>query len=120
VTERPICRTGEALAAYDGQVVRLVGAYRKRMTQRKMNDPTLHFFGYVDIELEGGLPGFGDAPVRVQLDAGIRLGAEVARLVDRRVVVTGRLVMEPESDPQVASPRRPPTLVEVGPIERWG
>ena len=35
----PTCRHATDLLAHDGARVRLVGTYRKRTSQRKMNDP---------------------------------------------------------------------------------
>lgn len=109
-------RTARELLACDGRRVVLVGIYRKRLVPRKMNETTRHFFGHVDLELEGPAsdvdPQAGSEPVRVEYGRQARPEAEVARFTDQRVQVTGRVVVRPAADPQVAQPKPRPLLVE--------
>jgi hypothetical protein len=101
----PACRTRADLEDHDGQRVRLVGTYRRRLSQIKMNSPKRTFLGYVDIELADG--------ARVRLGTERRPEDEVERLTDARVVAEGRLELEPAGEPNVARRAPEPTLVEV-------
>ncbi|TNE92567.1 MAG: hypothetical protein EP330_01080 [Deltaproteobacteria bacterium] len=96
------------LAAHDGQSVVLEGTYTKRMSQRKMNDPTLYFFGFIDIEVDGG---------KVQLSSFRRHDEEVASFEGKRVRVQGTLVMDRGAGAEYARPDPTPTLMDPGSVE---
>lgn len=95
------------LADLDGQTIQVEGTYRKRMSQRKMNDPKLYFFGFVDVELEGGV---------IQLSSFRRDDAEVEAFVDKRVRVSGKLVLDRGAGAEYARPDPKPTLLDPGEI----
>ena len=105
--DSPVVTSKAELAAHDGQAVRIEGVYTKRMSQKKMNDPTLYFFGFVDLEVDGG---------RVQLSAVRRSDDEVAAFAGKRVTVSGTLVLDRGASVEYARPDPKPTLVDVGEI----
>ncbi len=92
------------LAGRDGETVVLEGVYVKRLTQRKMNDPSLHFFGFVDLTLEGGSVGLSDSR---------RDHAEVEAFAGKRVQVRGIIALDRDRDTggEFARPDPTPTLL---------
>ncbi|MCO4743936.1 MAG: hypothetical protein KC912_04050 [Proteobacteria bacterium] len=103
MTELVALSSFEELKAHDGQQVVIEGTYAKRMSQRKMNDPKLYFFGFVDIQVDGGT---------VQLSGFRRDEAEVAQFEDKRVRVRGTLVLDRGAGAEYARPEPKPTLVD--------
>lgn len=102
--DSPVVTSKAELAAHDGQVVRIEGVYAKRMSQKKMNDPTLYFFGFVDLEVDGG---------RVQLGVTRRGDDEVDAFAGKRVTVTGTLVLDRGAGLEYARPDPRPTLMDI-------
>lgn len=104
--ELPLCESAADLRRLDGRQVRLAGIYRPVPTLKKMPRPGRPqeevFLGEVVIGLDGA---------EVAL-AGLRPPAEIARFQGCRVTVEGRLVLEPESDPDTASQQPVPTLFD--------
>lgn len=127
----PVCRSSEDMARLDGQRVRLEGTYRKKLEQLSMPRPGRpapppEFRGFVVLELEGSPEVFdpslsADQPTLVQLGQDARPAEEVERLLDQRVSVQGRLVLDPtsllsEEELEMARPDGLPTLVEPGEV----
>ena len=105
VSNVPVLSSAGDLDAHDGQSVTVEGTYTRRMSQRKMNDPKLYFFGFVDLVLDDG--------GKVQLSAFRREDDEVERFAGKRVRVTGTLKMDRGAVPEyVARPDPTPTLTE--------
>jgi hypothetical protein len=99
----PAVSSLQHLAPRDGQRVVVEGIYTKRMSQKKMNDPKLYFFGFVDLELDGG---------RVQLSTLRRPEEEVEAFAGKRVRVEGTVVMDRGAGSEYARPDPTPTLLE--------
>lgn len=95
------------LQARDGQQAVIEGTYVKRMSQKKMNDPNLYFFGFVDLEVDGG---------RIQLSSVRRSDEEVEAFAGKRVRVQGMVVLDRGAGSEYARPDPKPTLLEPGPI----
>jgi hypothetical protein len=104
--ELPLCESAADLPRLDGRRVRLTGIYRPVATLQKMPRPGQpreeNFLGEVVIELAGA---------EVVLD-GLRPPTEIARFQGCRVTFEGRLALEPASDPETASQRPVPTLLD--------
>ena len=96
----PVCSAARDLKRLDGQSVQLTGIYRKLLEPEsaRPNAPKV-FQGTVVIELTGLASEVdarnGNWPARVQLGEATRPAEEVAQFADRKVSVTGRLVVEP-------------------------
>lgn len=108
------------LPAADGQVVEVIGTYRKALTAMgKMGSETEVFVGYVAIELAGKCSDYDPAawdgePPALRLGLTKRPDAEVEAFADKRVRVTGKLVMDPNvaHDPEEAQMDAEPALIE--------
>jgi hypothetical protein len=118
----PEITTARGLKDADGKVVTLVGVYRKRIAELKKRRPgkigKVAFLGFVDIELEGmatdyDTTAWDGAKAIVKLGVDARPDDEVDQLADKRVRVTGKLVLSPApEDPDVAQEDPEPTLFE--------
>lgn len=101
MSDLPVVKSAADAKQHDGQRVRLVGLYRKRMTARKMGGPT-SFEGYVEIELEGARAEY-DPKTAPHVKATVRLGRdprpddEIAALAVALVSVEGKLLSSPQS-----------------------
>jgi hypothetical protein len=108
----PLVDTAEALAAHDGQLVRLKGTYRALKKSRSMrHDP-------VDLGHAAIIVGERS----VQLGTLPRPPEERERLLGRTIVARGKLLMRPPLayPPHVAQPLPPPTLQLYGVPEAVG
>lgn len=96
-TDLPSCTDARDLPEHDGQVVRLIGWYRKSLTARKKGGPRA-FRGAAHIELSGDTADYDDtaAPGSAAIvELGVRPADEIERLIDRRVRAVGTLVLDP-------------------------
>ena len=120
----PLCQTSTEMKHLDGQVVRLVGIYRKRLVHKKKpsrwdNSPPI-FMGYIVIEVEGSPLEYDpyqmpEARSIVRLGLEPRPSEEVERFVDKKVMVEGKLMIDVSSlapPPDVAQVSQPPVLLD--------
>jgi hypothetical protein len=111
--EAPLCHDAAELAALDGRQVRLLGRYLAVPTLKTMPRPGQPRdevdLGEVVIEVTGEA-----GPMRVHLGTGFRPRDEIERFNDRRVVVPGRLTLNPEPAVDVAGEQPAPTLLDPG------
>lgn len=120
----PTCATGADMKRLDGQVVRLVGVYKKTMSAHKKGGKADKFLGFVHIELEGKATDYDPkqwdgAKAKVDL-GGQRPADELTKFTDKKVAVEGKLVLDPSklagaSDHAAEAPE--PVLLDAKPVE---
>ena len=122
MSDAPIVSAANQLNAHDGATVVLVGTYRRALSEvGKRGEEREVDLGHAAVELEGKRsdyrPGAWDGePPMVQLTTDPRDAAERDAFADKRVRVTGRLIVDPTrqaANPEAAMATEEPTLVEV-------